>query len=434
MKVGDLVKLSFRSISAHKLESFFIVLALAVGVSVVTTTLAFLLYSSKQMKLEKNSIYMRGMIVESKTDNWRTVYDVSGIPKPLGEIGRVGESEVKIFSRDLDTIRKISPDVQYAYLQQPVFDLQEFGKPPAAKWEDNDFIATMFTPDYIQVRNLRLVRGSLITPEEYRDQKNVALITKWLAKKRFGTTSPIGQILKFDDLGRTVAFRIVGVVEPSATDFSFKNESGQSLGGISIILPWGSGGEAFLYINRLDLQLNFVSFPGKIEEAYSQISEAVAKLYGPGVTIRRNDASRKRSIQTFSVVAFTITILGSSGLLLAALNITNLMLARVLSRSRQIGISMALGASKRQIFTTYLSESLALGVIGGIVGSGLSILLIMATQSILLDTNLLSIRLSFEPIHAAIGMGLALGVGVLFGLYPALAAAKTPTAEMLRSA
>ncbi|MFN8510240.1 MAG: FtsX-like permease family protein [Deinococcaceae bacterium] len=431
MKVRDLVKFSVRSVFAHKLESFFIILALAIGVSMVTTTLAFLMYSSRQLNITKASIYMRGISVESKTANWRVLYE-DGTFQPVAEIGRVGDKGAKFLASDLETIRKASPAVQYAYLQQPIINLPEFGKPEIQKWEDNDFIATVFTPDYIVAQNLKLIRGSLITPEEYRSHKNVALITEWLAKKHFGTKNPIGQILKFDYIGKMVAFRVVGVVQPQAGDFSFKSD--QLLGGISILLPWGSAGGTFpMDLSRLDLQLNFVSFVGKTDEAYSQILSVVEKRYGSGATIRRNDVSRARSIQKFSTIALIITILGSSGLLLSALNITNLMLARVISRSEQIGISMALGASKRQIFAVYLSESLFLGIIGGTVGIGLSALLTMAATSALNTLGNPLLQIYFEPAQAMIGMGLALCVGVLFGFYPAISAAKTSTADMLRS-
>lgn len=432
MKVGDLVKLSFRAISAHKLESFFIILALAIGVSVVTTTLAFLMYASRQLTLKKESVHMRGMVVESRMDSWRAIYDEDGTLQPLGEIGRTGDKGVKLTPSDLEVIRKASPHVQYAYLEQLLADVQEFGKPPVAKWEDNDFLATVVTPDYLAARNLKLIRGSLITPEEYRDGKNVALISGWLAKKHFGTTSPIGQILKFDDLGKVVAFKVVGVVEPQLGDLTFKSD--QLPGGVSILFPWGSGGGKFpMDLSQIDLQLHFVSLTGKTDEAYSEILSAVEKNYGPGVTIRRNDASRERYIRKFNAVAYMIIVLGSSGLALSALNITNLMLARVISRSRHIGISTALGASKRQIFMSYLAESLSLASIGGIVGSGLSVLLTLIAEPTLNALGSPIVHVYFEPIHAAIGIGLALCVGVLFGFYPAIVATKTSTAEMLRS-
>ena len=127
-------------------------------------------------------------------------------------------------------------------------------------------------------------------------------------------------------------------------------------------------------------------------------------------------------------------LFASCGLVIAALNITNLMLARVLVRTRAIGISGALGASSRTIFSAFLLESLLLGVAGSLLGvlcafgirSGLETTLNAGAS---LRTR---IDLTLYPIHFAFGLSIALVICLIFGAYPAWIASRIRPAEALR--
>ena len=120
--------------------------------------------------------------------------------------------------------------------------------------------------------------------------------------------------------------------------------------------------------------------------------------------------------------------------MIAALNITNLMLARVLGRTRTIGISSALGASSRIIFTLFLTESLVLGLLGGLLGILLARGIVYGLEVSLRSASQYAggMNLTLQPLHFAIGLLTALGISLLFGAYPAWMAARIRPSEALR--
>jgi ABC-type antimicrobial peptide transport system permease subunit len=111
------------------------------------------------------------------------------------------------------------------------------------------------------------------------------------------------------------------------------------------------------------------------------------------------------------------------------------MLARVLGRTRSIGISSALGASSRMIFLLFLTESLVLGLIGGLLGLALARGITAGLESTLKkagDFSVTGMDLSLHPIHFGLGLLVALGVSLLFGAYPAWMASRVRPSEALR--
>ena len=130
------------------------------------------------------------------------------------------------------------------------------------------------------------------------------------------------------------------------------------------------------------------------------------------------------------VQAFTFTVLLGSiaaiSLLVGGIGVMNIMLVNVTERTREIGIRMAVGATRRDILVQFLVESIVLSITGGIVGLGLgagvtSALASLAGWNVLLPPQAIGLALSFS-----------IGVGIFFGLYPASKAARLDPIDALR--
>ena len=128
-------------------------------------------------------------------------------------------------------------------------------------------------------------------------------------------------------------------------------------------------------------------------------------------------------------------LLGAVGfvLLIACANVANLLLARGAARQREVAVRASVGASRRQIFTQFLIESLALASVGGVLGVGLAWMLMKAIVASMPPYTLLSeadVRMSVPVLlFTVVTVMLA---GVLFGCAPALRAARMNLNEVLK--
>ena len=130
-----------------------------------------------------------------------------------------------------------------------------------------------------------------------------------------------------------------------------------------------------------------------------------------------------------------MAVLASVGLVVAGFNVMNLMLARVLGQAKRIGILRSIGASRSTIRRAYLTDSVTLGLVGGVVGVGLAYGLLVAFNRYLQVANpdfakSLFVHLSFPA--AAIGLGVACLLSALCAWYPALLASRTDIIESLK--
>ena len=182
-------------------------------------------------------------------------------------------------------------------------------------------------------------------------------------------------------------------------------------------------------------QLKFLAQEDQFDAAREQLRSYADRRFGSGIVMNAAKDQIAVNLSVSRNAALVTALFASGGLVIAALNITNLMLARVLGRTRSIGISSALGASSRLIFTLFLTESLVLGLIGGLLGMGLAQGITAGLESTLKNAggmNLIAMDLNLQPLHFALGLLVALLVSVLFGAYPAWMASKVRPSEALR--
>lgn len=104
----------------------------------------------------------------------------------------------------------------------------------------------------------------------------------------------------------------------------------------------------------------------------------------------------------------------------------NVMLVSVTERTREVGVRLAVGARSRDIVLQFLLEAILISIGGGILGVALGIL------SIPLAASLNSGLALLEPGSIPLALIVAVIVGILFGIYPALRAAQLDPIEALR--
>jgi len=179
-----------------------------------------------------------------------------------------------------------------------------------------------------------------------------------------------------------------------------------------------------------------VTDESKIEEAKAQIATYLRQRHGitQGPDGKYTDdfhmttkqdvlGAQLQSAATFSLL---LTALATVSLIVGGIGIMNMMLVSVSERTREIGVRMAVGARSRDIVAQFLLESMLLSSVGGLLGIAVGVLTVPIAASLNQGVALL------DPVSVPMAFGVSLVTGLIFGLYPALRAARLDPIEALR--
>jgi putative ABC transport system permease protein len=148
--------------------------------------------------------------------------------------------------------------------------------------------------------------------------------------------------------------------------------------------------------------------------------------------VAQNTADQLQAFETvLRVIGIGLSAIGGVALLVAGIGIMNIMLVSVTERTREIGIRKAVGANRGNIATQFIMESIVLSLLGGGVGMGVGLAATLGAAN-LLSRQLGEILIPYLLI-VCIALGFSIAVGMLFGIYPALRAARLNPIEALRS-
>jgi putative ABC transport system permease protein len=181
--------------------------------------------------------------------------------------------------------------------------------------------------------------------------------------------------------------------------------------------------------------LQLYNAPGSTPAQTIDDAEAVLKrIHGPGAQFQSFDSSQQGAafLQVISFVAVGISAIGAIALVVGGIGVMNIMLVSVMERTREIGIRKAIGASRSDILWQFLTEAVAITLIGGGIGTLLGVAAAAAGSSVL-DVQFagVSAGINWFPI-VSIALGSSLAIGLFFGTYPAVRASKLEPIECLR--
>ncbi len=313
---------------------------------------------------------------------------------------------------DLDNIRSL-PDVK------SVAPLMTIGG--SVRAEDNNptnaaVIAT--TPDFINIAQFPILEGQFIDPDTNMD---TAVVGSQLSVDLFGTDQSIGKIFKI----RGRPFTVIGILKPLNRPINYNNVDFDH----TAIINLESGKQFNQNVAQIQ-QINVQAANAQtLPRVMSTIKQKIAQAHNgeTDVTVLSGDDLSRPSGQFFYAVAATMTAIAGISLIVGGIGIMNIMLVSVAERTREIGIRKALGASNSHIVTQFLIESLAMSVTGGIGGYFVGYLF-----GFIVSRSLLTFDPLFNWEIALSAFGISVIVGTLFGLYPAIRAARKDPIEALR--
>ena len=304
-------------------------------------------------------------------------------------------------------------------------EMGEFGLPPVtARYKGQDMVDALFvgvTADHLQLINATVGEGRFFTEGEDLHHRDVAVIGHGVYKRFFENGDPIGKTLVVD--GHSL--EIIGTLT------KFKSFLGDDQNDKAIWVPYNTFRKT--YPEAKDHFLCALVRPGKMEQAKSEVTELLrrrrhVKPSDPdNFGIASADSVITQFRQIISSVALVMVVISSIGLLVGGIGVMNIMLVSVTERTREIGVRKAIGARRSDITWQFLLEAMTLTAFGGIMG-----ILVGWLLSLTIRTFVPSLPSTVPLWSVVAGFTVASSIGLFFGLWPALKAARLDPIAALR--
>lgn len=273
---------------------------------------------------------------------------------------------------------------------------------------------------YRPVRNLIIRTGRSFDEGDITLREHVALMTDKLAIRAYGSLdSAIGQTTKINGL----QFTVIGTFREKTSTL------GQGeIGDETILIPV-SVMQYFTAIERIDpvyIQVRSATDVPRVTDDVRVILERRHRA-GAKYNVQNLTAFLETAKQIADVLTIVLIVVSAIALVISGIGIMNIMLVTVTERTREIGVRMAVGASRREILLQFLVESVLISLIGGSIGVVLGLAVPVSIRLITTE-----VEVPISPVSVMVAFVVSFTVGVVFGLLPARRASQLNPTEALR--
>jgi putative ABC transport system permease protein len=415
MKVGwgENVGMALAAVWLHRFRSLLTVLGIVIGITTVVTV------SSLLTGLRKGVVQF---FEEFGPDNI-FLYKTSGDPSGPGVSPK--EAKRKAIRADYaEIIKRVCPsvlDTSVSLIIPPLVNGQQItAKVPGI---DTDQIGiTGVSANQFAIAPRNLISGRVFTPEEDRRAAHVVVLGQRIAEVLFPDGQAVGKTIQMDG----AEYVVLGVFEKAKGGFFGENGMDRQ-----ITLPLRT---SHLRYPGLDhYMITARARPGLRDQAYDEIQGLLRKIRRTPAqapddfSLSTADQIVKQFDQITGLIVMVSIAISALGLLVGGIGVMNIMLVSVTERTREIGVRKAIGARRIDIVTQFLAEATALTGVGGVVG------IVFAVLVTLLIGVLVPSLPSQVPIWAVVtGFGVSVAVGLFFGVWPAVKAARLDPVDALR--
>ncbi len=283
---------------------------------------------------------------------------------------------------------------------------------------ERDITVIGTTPDYFDVRNLRMLSGRFFDSSDELSFNKVCVLTPELARRLFGSINVQGQSIKIF----RVKFWVIGVFREGVETF------GQSeISEYTALIPLS----VMRNFNRTDkLDEIYASAENRtlVPEVTQSIRQLMESRHRVGASYRVENLAEilKAAGRIATALSLVLFLIGTISLVIGGIGIMNIMLVTVTERTREIGVKMAVGARRKEILYQFLVESIFMATAGGLLG------VVCGVAGPLLTKWITGFDVPISWTSIVLAFALSLVVGVTFGLIPANRAARLNPTEALR--
>ncbi|MBI1787401.1 MAG: ABC transporter permease [Acidobacteria bacterium] len=399
------------SLLVHKLRSLLTMLGMIFGVGAVVAMLSITAGAQKKMLDMIDQLGVNNVIIEA-----REAADMNELQALRAISPGLTFRDYRAIAENVQGIEAITPRKRFK--PQRVL--------PKTNQETPQLIGVL--PVFREINSLKMVAGRFFTEEENLRSEAVCVLGEAAKVNLLGYDDAIGKYVKVNDSW----LQVVGVMAPQAT--ADEAESVQAFNRNNVIVaPLNA------VMRRFDD--NNAWLKDEIDGIYIKVTKGTDSIETEGV-VRAILASTHKDAGDFTVVVpagllkqeqetqklFAIVMISIAGisLLVGGIGIMNIMLATVLERTREIGIRRAIGARQGDIIRQFLTEAVLISIVGGLIGIAFGFAL----------SRIISLQAGWPTVvttsSVAVAFGVSVFIGLLFGIYPAVQAAKLDPIEAIR--
>jgi putative ABC transport system permease protein len=406
---GENLRQAMDALRTHKLRSALTIFGVVLGVSVIMLVAALITGFDAQIQ-ENVKQFGADTAFVTKWDQGR-----HGGPPPLEERQRK-----PLTLEDARALEERCPAVKNV----TAFITSDWDVPHSVRTKSGEVTAIDFRgvqPNFgLVYANAATLSGRFISEGDDLHKEKVVMLGENVAPVLFPEGNPIGKDVTIDGS----SFQVIGVVEKPKGGFGMGDEDRR------VLIPFSTFRKTFPSANEINFRVQ--AQPNLLNQMVDQITEVLRRRRNVPNDGKDNFsvATAEEQIKEFhnivGKVAIATVVLSAIGLLIGGVGVMNIMLVSVTERTREIGVRKAIGAKSNDITWQFLLEAMTLTGLGGIIAL------------ILVNGLVLLVRLALKwpgsvPVWAAVlGIVVSVSIGLIFGVWPAMKAAKLDPVEALR--
>lgn len=400
------MKMAWAALLANKMRSLLTMLGIIVGIASVIAIVgvgdgAKALIMDEFEGVGASSVIISARSSDAEQQDMITAEDINDI-------------------RELESVRLVTPSVSgFGFIRQHL--------------KESNLLFYGVDQDYPQMASMKVTSGRAFTSTELASRQPVALIEKTSVEKLVGNSDPVGEIVEISSGGKRQTVTIEGVVETSASSFmSMAPDTGNNDDmPVTLYVPLQVAQELIGDRDYFRMLLVMSDNPDTFEETGNQVLRLLEANHNNSdkeVYTKRNVTELlDQANRIIGIVTTAISAIAALSLLVGGIGVMNIMLVSVTERTKEIGIRKALGATTGDIMFQFMTESVIVTLVGGIIG----VITGLATSKFLGDFLGYESRVSITVILVALIFSSA--VGLFFGIYPARKASLLNPIDALRN-
>ena len=400
-RLPDHMQQAIRAILSHKVRAFLSILGILIGVAAVIAMLA--LGEGARASLEQRLASLGSNLLSVRPGSPR----LRGVALETGSVTRFTVRDAEAIAK-LSPVKMVSPTVSGR--GQVVYGNNNW----STRLEGVGI-------NYAEMRASVPILGRFFTEEELRSRGKVAVLGLTVARELLGDNNPVGAEIKINRIN----FQVIGVLpEKGATGWRDQDDV--------IIIPVSTAMYRVLgkdYVDGIDVE---VRGPELIEQAQEEIEGLIVRRHRltgdikESVDIRNLTEIQEALSSTTETMSWLLGSIAVISLLVGGIGIMNIMLVSVTERTREIGLRKAIGARAKDIMTQFIIEAVVMSVSGGLIGIAVGIGIAAALSFAAGWTTKVSLS------AVVLATLFSIGVGMVFGIWPARKASQLNPIEALR--